>query len=128
MIRRIADGVCAALRCRAELEYTKFVPPTINDEELTRRFIETAKGIIGEERVQISPLIMVSEDFSYFQEKVPGVFFFLGCGNSAKGDRSSAPFTPLQRGRRCPQVWRGTAGRFRRRLHSWKERVIERGT
>lgn len=85
MIRRIADGVCAALRCRAELEYTKFVPPTINDEELTRRFIETAKGIIGEERVQISPLIMVSEDFSYFQEKVPGVFFFLGCGNSAKG-------------------------------------------
>ena len=85
MIRRIADGVCAALRCRAELEYTRFVPPTINDEELTKRFIETAKGIIGEERVQISPLIMVSEDFSYFQEKIPGVFFFLGCGNPAKG-------------------------------------------
>ncbi len=85
MIRRIADGVCAALRCRAELEYTRFVPPTINDEELTKRFIETAKGIIGEERVQISPLIMVSEDFSYFQAKIPGVFFFLGCGNPAKG-------------------------------------------
>lgn len=85
MIRRIADGVCAALRCRAELEYTRFVPPTINDEELTKRFIETAKGIIGGERVQISPLIMVSEDFSYFQEKIPGVFFFLGCGNPAKG-------------------------------------------
>lgn len=72
MIRRIADGVCAALRCRAELEYTRFVPPTINDEELTKRFIETAKGIIGGERVQISPLIMVSEDFSYFQEKFQG--------------------------------------------------------
>ncbi len=85
MIKRIADGVCAALRCRAELEYTRFVPPTINDEELTKQFIETAKGIIGEERVQISPLIMVSEDFSYFQEKIPGVFFFLGCGNPAKG-------------------------------------------
>ncbi len=85
MIRRIADGVCAALRCRAELEYTRFVPPTINDEELTKRFIETAKGIIGEERVQISPLIMVSEDFSYFQEKIPGVFFFLGCGNLPRG-------------------------------------------
>jgi amidohydrolase len=28
---------------------------------------------------------MVSEDFSYFQEKIPGVFFFLGCGNPAKG-------------------------------------------
>ena len=85
MIQRIADGVCAALRCRAELEYSRFVPPTINDEELTKQFIETAKGIIGEERVQISPLIMVSEDFSYFQEKIPGVFFFLGCGNPAKG-------------------------------------------
>ncbi len=85
MIQRIADGVSLALRCRAELEYTRFTPPTINDEGLTKRFIETAKSIIGEEGVQISPLIMVSEDFSYFQEKIPGVFFFLGCGNPEKG-------------------------------------------
>jgi len=85
MIRRIADGVCAALRCRAELEYTRFVPPTINDENLTERFIETARAAIGEDRVLHSSLIMVSEDFSYFQEKVPGVFFLLGSGNPAKG-------------------------------------------
>jgi amidohydrolase len=85
MIQRIADGVCKALRCRAELEYTRFVPPTINDEDLTKRFIETARATIGEERVLHSSLIMVSEDFSYFQEKVPGVFFFLGSGNPAKG-------------------------------------------
>lgn len=85
MILRIADGVCSALRCRAELQYTSFVPPTINDEELTSRFIGTARNILGEDRVQGSSLIMVSEDFSYYQEKIPGVFFLLGCGNPAKG-------------------------------------------
>jgi len=85
MIGRIADGVCSALRCRAELDYTRFTPPTINDGELTSRFIETAKRAIGEDRVQASPLIMVSEDFSYYQEKIPGVFFLLGCGNPLKG-------------------------------------------
>ena len=28
---------------------------------------------------------MVSEDFSYYQREVPGVFFFLGVRNEAKG-------------------------------------------
>lgn len=89
MIQRIADGVCAALRCRSELAYTRFVPATINDEVLTKRFIASATKTIGEERIRISPMVMVSEDFSYYQEQIPGVFFFLGCGNPGKGTNNS---------------------------------------
>jgi amidohydrolase len=85
MIRRIADGVSSALRCRAKLEYTKFTPATVNDEDLTKLFIKSAEPIVGAERILASPMVMVSEDFSYYQQKVPGVFFFLGCGNRAKG-------------------------------------------
>jgi amidohydrolase len=85
MIRRIAEGVSSALRCRAELEYTKFTPATVNDCELTKQFIKSAEQIVGAARIMTSPMVMVSEDFSYYQQKVPGVFFFLGCGNKAKG-------------------------------------------
>ncbi|MFP4482483.1 MAG: M20 family metallopeptidase [Thermovirgaceae bacterium] len=85
MIQRISDGISSALRCRAKLEYTKFTPAAINDSELTQQFIETAERTLGEQRIQASPMVMVSEDFSYYQQKIPGVFFFLGCGNKAKG-------------------------------------------
>ena len=32
-----------------------------------------------------SPPIMVSEDFSFYSDKAPSAFFFLGCGNKEKG-------------------------------------------
>lgn len=85
MIKRIADGVCSALRCRAEMEYTKFTPATVNDADLTEKLIKSAEQILGSGSIRTSPMVMVSEDFSYYQEKIPGVFFFLGCGNPSKG-------------------------------------------
>jgi amidohydrolase len=39
--------------------------------------------------VEESPVLMTSEDFSFYQTKVRGVLFFLGCGDAAKG--STAP-------------------------------------
>ncbi|MDO9508570.1 MAG: amidohydrolase [Thermovirgaceae bacterium] len=85
MIKRIADGISAAYRCRAELDFTSFVPVTINDEKLTDAFIQSARKTVGDDRVCTSPLVMVSEDFSYYQEQIPGLFFFLGSGNAGKG-------------------------------------------
>jgi len=34
--------------------------------------------------VDVHPL-MIAEDFSYYQQKVPGVYIFLGCRNESKG-------------------------------------------
>ena len=48
---------------------------------LTRR----VAGLIDPDMlVDIEPL-MIAEDFSYYQEKVPGTFMFLGCRNEDKG-------------------------------------------
>ncbi len=85
MTRRIADGVCAALRCTADVEVTPFVSPVINEDKTTTLLKETAEELIGSENVQEAPPIMVSEDFSFYQEQIPGTFFFLGCGNREKG-------------------------------------------
>lgn len=58
-----------------------YYPAVNNDVQLTRR----VAGLIDPDMlVDIEPL-MIAEDFSYYQEKVPGTFMFLGCRNEDKG-------------------------------------------
>ena len=33
---------------------------------------------VGADRVGVAPMVTGSEDFSYFQQRIPGVFLFLG--------------------------------------------------
>lgn len=58
-----------------------------NDAALTQRAVAAVAGVLGPgatiEMTQIIPAF--SEDFGAFQDRVPGVFFFLGVSNPAKG-------------------------------------------
>ena len=83
-LRRIADGMAAAYRCTSETQMSYFYPSVINHPGATAVLRDAAVALVGEDNVEESPLIMVSEDFSFYQEKVPGTFFFLGCGNEEK--------------------------------------------
>lgn len=89
MTERIANGVCSALRCTAETTVTPFVSSVINDEATTTLLKETAEELLDSENVLETPPIMVSEDFSFYQETIPGSFFFVGCGNPKKGTSTS---------------------------------------
>ncbi|MDR0764879.1 MAG: amidohydrolase [Synergistaceae bacterium] len=84
-LRRVADGVASAHRCRCETKVEYLVPGVTNDAPLTEVFRRAAVLAAGKENVEESPLLMVSEDFSFFQKRVPGTFFFLGAGNPAIG-------------------------------------------
>ena len=84
-VRRIAGGVAAAHRCRAETAVKYMLPSVVNDPELTDIFRRAAEDVAGAENVEESPMLMVSEDFSVYQERVPGTFFFLGVGNPEVG-------------------------------------------
>jgi metal-dependent amidase/aminoacylase/carboxypeptidase family protein len=53
-------------------------PVTINDPALTERMLPTLKRVVGADNVRLGPPVGVSEDFSFFQQKVPGQFVFLG--------------------------------------------------
>jgi amidohydrolase len=53
-------------------------PVTINDPGLTERMLPTLRRAAGGEHVQLGPLFGTAEDFSYFQQKVPGLFVLLG--------------------------------------------------
>jgi amidohydrolase len=83
-LRRIADGIASAHRCLAETSVKYALPSVINDPKLTEIFKRAAIETVGAENVEESPPLMVSEDFSLYQERIPGTFFFLGVGNPEK--------------------------------------------
>lgn len=66
-----------------EGEYIEMVyyPAVINDKDLTDKIIE----MLPEESFIEAEALMISEDFSYYQREVPGVFMFLGSRNEEKG-------------------------------------------
>ncbi|WP_420601917.1 amidohydrolase [Flagellimonas sp.] len=51
---------------------------TFNDLALTPKMVPTLERVAGKENVVVHKAITGAEDFSYFQEKVPGLYFFLG--------------------------------------------------
>ena len=52
---------------------------TYNDPDLTARMAPTLERVAGTDRVQVINPTVVAEDFSAYQERIPGMFFFLGC-------------------------------------------------
>ena len=54
------------------------VPVTFNDPGLTTQMVPTLRRVYGEDNVYVSARVTGAEDFSFYQEKVPGFFFFIG--------------------------------------------------
>lgn len=81
ILRRIQDisgKISEAAGGSAELTLGIGYPVTRNDPALTERMVPTLARVAGADRIRIAPLTGTAEDFSYFQQKVPGMFFFLG--------------------------------------------------
>ncbi len=81
IFRRItatATNIAEASGARASVKIDSGYPVTRNDIGLTESMIPTLRRAAGAERVGIEPLVTAAEDFSYFQERVPGMFIFLG--------------------------------------------------
>ncbi|MGB1448409.1 MAG: amidohydrolase [Flavobacteriaceae bacterium] len=53
-------------------------PITFNDPALTAQMIPSIEKVLGKENVQEVNAVTGAEDFSYFQQEIPGLYFFLG--------------------------------------------------
>ncbi len=84
MIERIIKNTCEAYRATYEFEYNPGVPPTINDPEYSVIAEESVRKILGEKGIAHYAGTPGGEDFSYFLEKYPGIYAFVGCGNESK--------------------------------------------
>jgi amidohydrolase len=82
---RIVAGICEANRANYELDYERIAPVVNNDPRLTGFAQESLGHSLGTEHVFEGEPIMAAEDFAYFQQQLPGVYFFLGVANEAEG-------------------------------------------
>ncbi len=77
-VRRTAEGIAASAGATVEINLSAGYPVTENHLALTEQMMPSIRRAVGTDRVGVAPMVTGSEDFSYFQEKVPGVFMFLG--------------------------------------------------
>ena len=77
-IHDIATKTAEAAGAKAEITLGIGYPATINDPALTERMSPTLRRVAGADNVRLSALTGTAEDFSFFQQRVPGMFFFLG--------------------------------------------------
>ena len=87
----LAQAISRGARAGCDVCIRKNYPVTINDPELTARMAPTLERVAGPQRAQLVPKVMGSEDFSFFQRVVPGLFFFVGVTPETVVLEQSAP-------------------------------------
>ncbi|MDZ4709820.1 MAG: amidohydrolase [Saprospiraceae bacterium] len=92
-IRQITEKTAEAAGARAivELPYSIHYPVTSNNINLTHAMLPTLEKSAGKENVILIPAETGSEDFSFFAEKVPGFYFYIGGLPRGKDVKTSAP-------------------------------------
>ena len=90
-IERTVTSIAASAGATATVSFTTpNYPVTVNDRALTAAMLPSLRRALGDANVKVSELSMPAEDFSFFQQKVPGMFLFLGIVPKDK-DPATAP-------------------------------------
>jgi amidohydrolase len=90
-ITEISTLIAQSAGATAKVEIDVMYPVTFNDVPLTEKMIGTLQNVAGKDNVKLIPAKTGAEDFSYFQQKVPGFFFFLGGMPKGKNVADAAP-------------------------------------
>lgn len=79
-IKQIVTKTAEANGATAEVKipYASHYPVTFNDIALTEKMLPSLRKTAGTENVLLKPASTGAEDFSFYQQKTPGLFFFLG--------------------------------------------------
>ncbi|MBM7553164.1 M20 metallopeptidase family protein [Thalassobacillus pellis] len=83
-MERVVKGVTEAFGASYNLKYDYFYPPLINDTSLVPSVEEAVEQELGEDKFSIIKPSMGGEDFSFYANKIPAVFFRLGVRNEDK--------------------------------------------
>lgn len=77
-IRRVAVSIAESAGATAEVTIDKLYPVTFNDAALTKQMAPSLERAVGKENAKVVAPVTMAEDFSFYQQKVPGLFFFVG--------------------------------------------------
>jgi len=95
-LRAILKGITEAAGATGEVvRYERGAPATTNNVDLTRESLPALERAVGKDHLVRTPPAMVSEDFSYFSNEVPGFYYRLG--QVKPGTTSGDHHTPTYR-------------------------------
>ena len=77
-IKLTAEKIAESTGAKAEVEIEIGSPVTYNDPTLTTMMAPSLQRTVGISNAIVVAPTTLAEDFSFFQEKVPGLFFFVG--------------------------------------------------
>jgi amidohydrolase len=89
-IKRTATHIAESMGATAEVEITKGYPITYNSPELTSWAQPVLERVNGKANAKVIKAVTGAEDFSYYSQRVPGFFFFVG-GMPADADPTKVP-------------------------------------
>ena len=94
-LNAMVPQIAAAYGGTATITIDKSTALTYNNEALTKMMVPTLERAVGVANVHVIKAITGAEDFSYFQQQVPGLFFFIGGMDPALNpDKAPSHHTP----------------------------------
>jgi amidohydrolase len=85
IIRKIATGVAQSMGGDCEVKIESGYPVVENDEKVTEKTRKYAMNYLDSAKVHELDYRLTAEDFAYFSQMVPSVFYRLGIRNERKG-------------------------------------------
>lgn len=85
-MEQVVESCCSIFGTKGAIKFKRGYPATINNPQRAAHVQSVLGAVIGKDNIIPSPGTLGSEDFSYFMERVPGAFFFIGAMNPEKGN------------------------------------------
>ncbi len=80
LVTKLVNDVVAGTGAEVSINYTRGVPPVINDRVATATVAGAAAAALGPDRVVEAEISMGGEDFAFYLDQVPGAMIRLGVG------------------------------------------------
>jgi amidohydrolase len=90
-MKEMTETIAKAYGGEATISFRNQTSITYNDPDLTDQMLPSLQKVAGAENVKIMKATTGGEDFSYFQEVVPGVYFFLGGMTPSEESKGAFP-------------------------------------
>jgi len=90
-MERTAKGIAEASGATATFKVNEpNNPPVVNDPALTAKMLPTLERVAGKDNVRLITLQTTAEDFSYYGQKAPALFFWVGVTPKDKDPTTAA--------------------------------------
>ncbi len=90
-IRQTATSIAASMGATVEVSIDTRAPVTYNTPALVEKMLPSLNKAAGKENVIAADWVTGAEDFSYFGEKAPSFYFFVGGMPKGKDRKGAAP-------------------------------------